>query len=337
MSELLDSLMKDIDERIHAKDPTAVERATQLAEQYPEEKEVWYLLAYAHGVNDDMDNAVLAMNRLADITPPDPEMFFTRGDYENRRSNLQAALTDYTAGIELSKQLQNEDYLEALYFWRADVLVKLGRKADALADLEHVPDDYCSWPMRQEPRSKNDILDDIEGGPRPWKAMSEPLDSLLYEIRCRVPDDRKTGLERATQLAERYPDEPGVWHTLAYARSVNSDINGTVLALNRMMDIPPPHPPALYLRGHLFRGRYEHKRGNLQAALADFDRAIALAEQLQDESCLLEEVYFRRADVLVELGRKAEARADLEHVRDAYGKRTTRMRTKADILADCKE
>src|SRR4051812_9263652 len=106
MSEHLDSLIKDIGARIYAKDPTTVEQAAQLAEKYPKEIDVWYLLALAHGMNDDMDSAVATMNRLADIAPPEPEMFLVRGEYENRRGNLQAALADYTAGIELSKQLQ---------------------------------------------------------------------------------------------------------------------------------------------------------------------------------------------------------------------------------------
>lgn len=335
MNESLKSLLDDLYRHIFAKDPTAIERAAHLAKQYPKEKDVWYLLALAHGMNGDMDSAVLAINKVEEIAPPEPQMFLVRGEYEDRRGNLQAALADYTAGIELSKQLQKDDNLDALYFWRAHVLVALDRKAEALSDLEHVPDGFVQW--TPEKRTKLDLLAQIAGGPVPWKAMSEPLDTLLCEIHIRVPDDKKTGLERATQLAEQYPNEPGVWYALAYARAVNSDINGTVLALNRMMDIPPPHPPGIYMRGYLFRGRYEHKRGNLQRALTDFCEAITLAGELPDESRLLTELYFRRADVLVELGRKAEALADLEHVPDAYGKLTTRARTKADILADCSE
>lgn len=338
MNEPLKSLFGDIYTRVmFDKDPAALENATQLAEQYPKEKDVWYLLALAHGMNGDMDSAVLAINQVAELAPPEPEMFLVRGEYEERRGNLQAALADYTAGIELSRQLQKDDDLDALYFWRAHVLVALDRKDEALADLEHVPDDYCLRPTGQEHRTKNDILDDIAGGPRPWKPMSEPLDSLLHEIHVRVLDDKKTGLERASQLAEQYPNVTEVWYALAHARVVNSDVDGTVFALNRMMDIPPPHSPSVYLRGYLLRGRYEHKRGNLEIALSDFSKAIGLAVHLPDESRLLTELYFRRADVLVELGRKAEARADLTHVPDAYGKRTTRNRTKDDILADCSE
>ncbi|MCK6591216.1 MAG: hypothetical protein L6Q76_26995, partial [Polyangiaceae bacterium] len=75
---------------------------------------------------------------------------------------------------------------------------------------------------------------------------------------------------------------------------------------------------------------------NLEAALADFDQAVALAKELQDDD-RLEKLYFMRADVLAALGRKAEARADLEHVEDGYVGRTNRIRSKADILEDCEE
>ena len=334
MNELLKSLLDDLYRRIFAKDPTALESAAQLTEQYPKDKDVWYLLAMAHGMKGDMDSAVLAINRLADFAPPEPAIFLVRGEYEEGRGNLQAALADYTAGIELSKQLQKNDDLESLYFWRAHVLVALGRNAEALADLEHVPDGFVQW--TPEKRTKLDLLAKIEGGPIPWKAMSEPLDSLLDEIEYRVHDERRAALGRAKQLAEQYPDEPGVWYTLTHVHAANSDLDSAISAITRMMAVTPPLPASICLRGHFIRAHYEHKRGNLQAALADFDKAIALAEQLQDES-RLEELYFRRADVLVALGRKAEARADLEHVPDGFVKLTTKIRTKADILDDCAE
>jgi cytochrome c-type biogenesis protein CcmH/NrfG len=79
MSELLDSLIDDIRKRARAKDPTAVERAAQLAEQYPDEPRGWRVLAFAHEMNDDMDGAVAAMTRMIEIAPPEPMLFFFGG------------------------------------------------------------------------------------------------------------------------------------------------------------------------------------------------------------------------------------------------------------------
>jgi tetratricopeptide (TPR) repeat protein len=161
MSELLDSLIKDIENRVRAKDPTAVDRAKQLAEKYPDEPEAWSLLAYAHEANRDLDGAVFAANRMMEVAPSEPAVFYKRGFYEHRRGNLHAALADYDQGIALSKQLQWKYYLESLYFLRADVLVKLGRKAEARADLVHVRDDFVEWMPKR--RSKADILAECEG------------------------------------------------------------------------------------------------------------------------------------------------------------------------------
>jgi tetratricopeptide (TPR) repeat protein len=160
MSELLDSLLADIDKRVRAEDPTAVERATRLAENYPGEPRVWRLLAFAHAINHDLDGAVLAMTRMIDIAPPRPLNFLNRGRYELERGNLQAALADLDRGIELSKQLQDNWCLEHLYFYRAEILGRLGRKAEARADLAHVGDDLVTW--LPERRTKADILADCE-------------------------------------------------------------------------------------------------------------------------------------------------------------------------------
>ena len=84
------------------------------------------------------------------------------------------------------------------------------------------------------------------------------------------------------------------------------------------------------------RGDYELSRDNPHAALADFDQGIVLSEQTHDEYCL-EDIYFFRAEVLVRLGRKAEARADLAHVSDDFVEWMPKRRSKADILADCEE
>jgi len=336
MSELLNSRINDIEKLVRAKDPTAVERAAQLAEQYPDVPKVWRLLAFVHSMYHDRDGAVAAMTQMKEVSPPDPSIFFFRGNYEHRRGNLEAALADFTEGIELSNQLQDERYLSSLYFRRADVLVKLGRKAEALADLEHVEDDHTDWTT--ELRSKFALLTEC-GQPPPVMSLpksdevltSELLDALLADIEKRLQAGDPFAFEQAVQLAEQRPKEPEAWQLLAYAHATKGDWDSSVAAITRMIEVTPPHP-----RMYLIRGHYEHQRGNLQAALADFNQAVALAKEVQEEDGL-EDLYFMRADVLAALGRKAEARADLEHVQDGYVGRTNRIRSKAEILEDCEE
>jgi len=336
MSELLDSLIKDIEKLVRAKDPTAVERAARLAETYPDVPKVWRELAFVHSMFRDMDGAVAAMNRMIAIAHPHPMNFLLRGDYELRRGNHEAALADFTEGIALSKRLQNEFCLSSLYFFRADVLVSLGRKAEALADLEHVEDDHAEWTTKRQ--SKFALLTEcgqppaIMSLPKSDEVLtSERLDALLADIEKRLQAGDPFAFEQAVQLAEQRPKEPEVWHVLAYAHATRGDWDSAVAARTRVLEVTPPHPMVYLIRGH-----YEHNRGNLQAALADFDRAVALAKELHEEDGW-EKLYFMRADVLAALGRKAEARADLAHVQDGYVGRTNRIRTKAEILEDCEE
>ena len=49
----------------------------------------------------------------------------------------------------------------------------------------------------------------------------------------------------------------------------------------------------------------------------------------------VESIHFYRAEVLLQLDRREEARADLEHAPDVSGLRTTRIRTKKELLAEC--
>ncbi|NUQ75534.1 MAG: tetratricopeptide repeat protein [Polyangiaceae bacterium] len=336
MSEPLDSPIRAIRKLVDADDPTAIERATQLTEQYPDEPEAWFELAFVYSMFRDMDGAIAAMTRMKEVSPPDPSIFFFRGGYEHRRGDLEAALADFTEGIALAKQLQKEFYLSSLYFRRADVLVTLGRKAEALADLEHVEDDHVGGTTKL--RNKFALLTEC-GQPPPIMSLpkadevltSEHLDALLADIEKRVQAESPFAFEQAVQLAEQRPKEPKVWPLLAYAHATKGDLDGAVAAITRGIEVTPPHPTPYFIRGH-----FEYERGNLQAALADFDNAVALAKQLQEEDGL-EHLYFVRADVLAALGRKAEARADLEHVEDGYVGRTNRIRSKADILEDCEE
>ncbi len=327
MDEQLDSLIGAIRKRVRADDPSAVEQAAKLSEDYPDEPAVWRLVAYARSRNNDFDGAVEATTRMMALTAPHPAWFDSRGRYELKRGNLQAALADFDKGIALSIELQDAWCLKSLYFLRANVLYAFGRKAEALADLEHVEDHHVEWSTPFV--NKFALVSACEGGPRPEVSIDEPLNAVLADINKRAQSERPRTLERMIQLAEKYPDEPNVWSTMVYAYAINGDQDGALVAATRLVEVAP-RPASFYRRAY-----YYHRLGNLEAALSDLTQAIALAQQ--EEEYDLEMLYFVRADVLVALGRKAEARADLEHVSDGYARMTTRVRTKEEILADCSE
>jgi tetratricopeptide (TPR) repeat protein len=156
VSELLVSLMKKLEKRIRADDPAAVQEAARLTQQYPESAEAWVLLAFGHARKDEVAEAVVAMTRAIELSPPEPGMFFDRGRYELKLANYHQALDDFTQGLTLCEQLKNDYYRQALQFFRAEVFLKLGMKSEARADLASLPDDFTLWTTKL--RTKEALL-----------------------------------------------------------------------------------------------------------------------------------------------------------------------------------
>jgi tetratricopeptide (TPR) repeat protein len=156
VSELLSSLIKKLEKRVSADDPAAAQEVARLTQQYPESTEAWVLLAFAHARKDEVAEAVVAMTRAIELSPPEPGMFFDRGRYELKLANYHRALEDFTQGLVLCEQLKNDYYRQALQFFRAEVFLKLGMKSEARADLAPLPDDFTLWTTKL--RTKEALL-----------------------------------------------------------------------------------------------------------------------------------------------------------------------------------
>ncbi len=156
MSNALQTMIKDIDTRVEAKDPTALDDAVKLTEQYPEEWEVWNTLAYANKWKKDYSAAVNAMTCAMDLRPRRPALHFTRGGYSLMAGDYKGAIADFTEGLARGNHLEREPYREVLYFLRAEAFFQLGRKAEARADLEHVEEDCTFWTIQV--RSKAELV-----------------------------------------------------------------------------------------------------------------------------------------------------------------------------------
>jgi len=148
MSHDLESLIKRIKVRIRADDPTAIDDAVKLTEQYPDEVETWYTLAYGHARNRNYAAAIATMTRVMQLVPQEPGVYFDRGRHALMAADYELAIADFSAGLVLSEQLNDGYHREGLHFLRAEALFQVGRKAEALADLRHVPDDAVSWTIQ---------------------------------------------------------------------------------------------------------------------------------------------------------------------------------------------
>jgi tetratricopeptide (TPR) repeat protein len=209
MSEDLDRVIRNVRYRIRKRDPSGFADAVRLAEQYPEEPKVWRMLAFAHEMKDEYTAAIAAVTRAIELNPKGLALFFKRGEYALQTGDHELAVADFSQGLVLCDELNSDSLRHELHFLRAEAFVHLGKKAEALADLSHVKDDYVS--SRAEPRSKADLLVMCgESVPPPKEdeapASSEPLSysaNLVAESRSVLresPDDNEAAL--AKELGE---------------------------------------------------------------------------------------------------------------------------------------
>lgn len=203
MRDTLESKIKNIKERLEAKDPTAFEDARQLAEIFPDEPKVWHTLAYAYEWKGDHKGAIIAITREMDIRPGRPALFFTRGGYKLMMGDYRSAIDDFGQGLVQCDELKNEAYREVLHFLRAEAFVQLGRKAEARADLDHVADDCVFWTIQV--RSKAELLalcadSFAEGGPMP-----SPMNK---DIPSESSDVGKNGGNGLVDDSEEVPESP---------------------------------------------------------------------------------------------------------------------------------
>jgi tetratricopeptide (TPR) repeat protein len=145
--------------------------ANELAERFLNETRVWSLRGYLHGRNRNYTQAVADLTRAIEINAeestklgPDTgvltsvDLFFNRGADRFALGDDESAVDDFTRGLELCDQLNSDDYRETLHFWRAEALLRLGKKSEALSDLARVTDGFTFWTYKL--RTKADLLTD---------------------------------------------------------------------------------------------------------------------------------------------------------------------------------
>lgn len=137
----------------------AISLANELVAQHPDEIKAWSLRGYLYALNHEYEKAAADLTRVIEINAADPYHFYSRGRYRFALGQNESALDDFTEALGVCDRYKNDDYREELYFWRAEVLLRLGKKRGALADLAHVRDSgFTSWTYKL--RTKADLLAD---------------------------------------------------------------------------------------------------------------------------------------------------------------------------------
>ena len=136
-------------------------------------------------------------------------------------------------------------------------------------------------------------------------------------------------LRRVDQLIAESPEEPWTWRTRAYVNSRQGNADAAIADVSQAIARGEKEPDFVYTRGIFF-----FQVGRYREAVSDFTKVIELSD-LHGSDYYREGAYFFRADSYVRLKEFAKAKDDCLHVRDEMSTWTDRLRTKAEILADC--
>lgn len=127
---------------IRTKTTSALDDAKKLTEQYPSESNAWRALAYAHEVEKNYTGAIQALTRGIQCDPEQALVHFDRGQTNFYMSNWDDAVADFSRALVLCDKQSIDFFRQELHFMRAEALIQLGKLADALLDLAHLPEDY---------------------------------------------------------------------------------------------------------------------------------------------------------------------------------------------------
>jgi len=171
MSKDMSNLIAKAEQMARSDDnEAAMSLANELVARYPDELRVWSLRAHLHGRNRNYSEAVADFTHAIEINAKEPELgldkgiltaidlLFNRGADRFALGDHQLAIDDFSKGLTLCNRYNSDDYRETLHFWRAEALLKLGKKAEARSDLAHVSDDFRFWTFKL--RTKADLLTD---------------------------------------------------------------------------------------------------------------------------------------------------------------------------------
>ena len=110
---------------------------------------------YAH--KSDFRQAIEEMSGVIQKGHAEPGDYFFRGWWSVEDGNLSDAIKDLTKAIELGEQLGDDYFRESAHFFRAVASLRLRRYQDALADCQHVSDDFLMY-LRSGQISKREII-----------------------------------------------------------------------------------------------------------------------------------------------------------------------------------
>lgn len=110
----------------------------------------------------DFNRAVADITNVIEQEPDEPGHYFFRGWWYLDSGNAAQAVEDLTKALALGKK--NDHYHDqSAHFFRAAALLRLKRYDEALADCQHVQDDFLIY-IKSGKISKADIVREATAG-----------------------------------------------------------------------------------------------------------------------------------------------------------------------------
>ncbi len=142
--------------------------------------------------------------------------------------------------------------------------------------------------------------------------------------------DADGAAQLADELIAAHPQEMQVWLLRGNLHELGDNHAAATADLTRAIELNSGEPHLFYTRG-----RYRFQLGNNAGAVEDFDSGLELCDRLENDY-YRGELHFWRAEALIRLGEMQKALQDLSHVRDDHRAWTYQLRTKQDLLRDCR-
>jgi tetratricopeptide (TPR) repeat protein len=132
--------------------------ADQIVEQFPQDLEALLFRAHVRELRNEWDLAIADTSQAIHLSPDKIALYYNRTRFLFALGRYAAALEDINAAFEVSLAENESYYVNELHGWRAEILLRLGRLAEARADIEKLDDDYRTW--TDQLRTKQDMLRD---------------------------------------------------------------------------------------------------------------------------------------------------------------------------------
>jgi tetratricopeptide (TPR) repeat protein len=112
----------------------------------------------------DLDRAIADLTEVIKKASDDPSDYFFRGWRYLDKGNAAKAVEDLTKALALGQKHDSHYHDESVHFFRAAALLRLERYKEALADCEHVRDDFLIYIRSAGKITKADIVREAKAG-----------------------------------------------------------------------------------------------------------------------------------------------------------------------------